>query len=544
MLMTLSVIDGNRSDKDGPGKQYYTLESLLFLIRNSSVPHASYVKTAATAHVPVVRRPDRKDLLLYLQGETNNNANIDKSAPIELPISLSEVIKNQAAAGESSDQKGLQGTSSTSSATAYDDSSGPTAAKIVKFSEAQPDHDVIQKAKEKFSEQLDSRGINRKTLTVAGLGPEGNSSLKDSLSLEKIAALRAKRLAKKRNTIIDADSEFGKEAGDEPATGPSFQSLMQYDSKLTKEILARERVYRTRLTILQASGKNFAKTVFPILNSLKAREEAMKKPQIPGSAPVPASLTTPSIPSNPMSGQRLPTSVPVIPGSLQQQYNRYDQERFTRNDAGGFRIDTTGTYHGLTLKSVTEGSLPQSQTPSNPGIKAVTPGSSPSTPKKRTSRTPIIVVPATTTSLITMANATSILQNLKFVEATGAEKKEVDMLITRRKADGTVVPYRVLDNPSRLAAEDWDRVVAVFVQGPAWQFKGWPWNANPVEIFARIKAFHLKFDEMKLDANVAKWSVSVLEVSRHKRHLDRANLINFWSQLDTYMVKHKPHLKF
>lgn len=28
-----------------------------------------------------------------------------------------------------------------------------------------------------------------------------------------------------------------------------------------------------------------------------------------------------------------------------------------------------------------------------------------------------------------------------------------------------------------------DRVVAVFVMGPAWQFKGWPWNGNPVDIF-------------------------------------------------------------
>lgn len=32
-----------------------------------------------------------------------------------------------------------------------------------------------------------------------------------------------------------------------------------------------------------------------------------------------------------------------------------------------------------------------------------------------------------------------------------------------------------------------DRVVAVFVQGPAWQFKGWPWNGNPVEIFTKSK---------------------------------------------------------
>jgi len=32
-----------------------------------------------------------------------------------------------------------------------------------------------------------------------------------------------------------------------------------------------------------------------------------------------------------------------------------------------------------------------------------------------------------------------------------------------------------------------ERVVAVFAQGPAWQFKGWPWGGNPVEIFQRSK---------------------------------------------------------
>jgi len=34
--------------------------------------------------------------------------------------------------------------------------------------------------------------------------------------------------------------------------------------------------------------------------------------------------------------------------------------------------------------------------------------------------------------------------------------------------------------------------VAVFVQGPAWQFKGWPWllpDGSPVDIFAKSKGF-------------------------------------------------------
>lgn len=115
------------------------------------------------------------------------------------------------------------------------------------------------------------------------------------------------------------------------------------------------------------------------------------------------------------------------------------------------------------------------------------------------------------------------------------------------------VPYRVIDNPQKLTAQDWQRVVAVFVMGPAWQFKGWPWDGNPVEIFSKSKsfeetpiganflfnfcyfavcAFHLRFSELKLDANVGKWSVTLLNLSQNKRHLDRAVLMTFWETLD------------
>lgn len=128
------------------------------------------------------------------------------------------------------------------------------------------------------------------------------------------------------------------------------------------------------------------------------------------------------------------------------------------------------------------------------------------------------------------------------------------------------VPYRVIDNPTKLTAQDWNRVVGVFVMGPAWQFKGWPWDGNPVEIFSKgnaftllfysslskakqfllflVAAFHLRYDEMKLDANVARWAVTVLNVSRTKRHLDKASIMVFWEKLDLYMTKYKPDLRF
>ena len=34
----------------------------------------------------MVRRPDRRDLLAYLNGETATSSSIDKSSPLELPV--------------------------------------------------------------------------------------------------------------------------------------------------------------------------------------------------------------------------------------------------------------------------------------------------------------------------------------------------------------------------------------------------------------------------------------------------------------------------
>nr|XP_014348157.1 PREDICTED: parafibromin-like [Latimeria chalumnae] len=134
-------------------------------------------------------------------------------------------------------------------------------------------------------------------------------------------------------------------------------------------------------------------------------------------------------------------------------------------------------------------------------------------------------------------------------------QRENEVLIQRRKDQlqpggatvSVTVPYRVVDQPLKLLPQDWDRVVAVFVQGPAWQFKGWPWllpDGSPVDIFAKIRAFHLKYDEVRLDPNVQKWDVTVLELSYHRRHLDRPVFLRFWETLDRYMVKHKSHLRF
>ena len=53
-----------------------------------------------------------------------------------------------------------------------------------------------------------------------------------------------------------------------------------------------------------------------------------------------------------------------------------------------------------------------------------------------------------------------------------------------------------------------------------------------INVYFSVTAFHLKWDDIPLDQNVAKWAVNVISLSRQKRHLDRAALMTFWEKID------------
>lgn len=478
--------------KDGIPKEYYTLDCILFLLKNVQLQHALYVREAAAKGVPVVRRPDRKDLLSYLNGETTSSTNIDKSAPLEIPLQKPPQAKRGATDTHEGDKK-----------------------------KPRLEEKQVQEARLNWINKIDAP---RETAVLqAALA---SSSLPEAMPLEKIAAIKAKRLAKKR-TMIKVDEN-------DIQTGALEQrSFVDAEVDVTRDIVSRERLWRTRTTILQSQGKQFARNIFGILQSIKAREEGTQKhhpaPHTPSVAP--------AKPPQPVAG-----------------YNRYNQESFkSKEDTGEFQIDTNRSYHKMTLKFVTEGGpsqkkRPEPQRPQPQPMSRPVSQARPPPNQKKGSRTPIIIIPAATTSLITMFNAKDVLQDLRFVSTdekkSQGTKRDNEVLIQRRKSGGLTVPYRVIDNPLKLSQDDWERVVAVFVQGPAWQFKNWPWNGNPVEIFSKVKAFHLKWAELPLEANVSKWAVTVLNLDRMRRHLDRATLNMFWEVLDKYMAKEKPHLRY
>uniref|UniRef100_A0A673L8P0 Parafibromin n=1 Tax=Sinocyclocheilus rhinocerous TaxID=307959 RepID=A0A673L8P0_9TELE len=378
-------------------------------------------------NIPVVRRPDRKDLLSYLNGESSSSTSIDRSAPIEIGLQRPTQVKR--AADEVSSE-----------------------AKKPRVE----DEERVRLDKERLAARLEA---HKESIVQT----DQIRSLSEAMSVEKIAAIKAKIMAKKRSTIkTDLDDDITQKQ----------RSFVDAEVDVTRDI--RQTQNQTQVV------KTFIYFYF-----------------------------------------------------------------FTETE--GFKIDTMGTYHGMTLKSVTEGaSARKAQTP------ALQPVPRPASLFLTTnfftgSRTPIVIIPAATTSLITMLNAKDLLQDLKFVTSEDKKKQGIqrdnEVLLQRRKDQvqpggatiSVTVPYRVIDQPLKLAPQDWDRVVAVFVQGPAWQFKGWPWllpDGSPVDIFAKIRAFHLKYDEARMDPNVQKWDVTVLELSHHKRHLDRPVFLRFWETLD------------
>lgn len=95
----------------------------------------------------------------------------------------------------------------------------------------------------------------------------------------------------------------------------------------------------------------FAKNILAILQGIKAREEGRMKPQIQQQQQMQQQAAI-KLPEPPRAVKAMPQPA---------QYNRYDQERFNtrKEETEGFEIDTMGTYHGMSLKLVTEGSAQQ-----------------------------------------------------------------------------------------------------------------------------------------------------------------------------------------
>ena len=167
-------------------------------------------------------------------------------------------------------------------------------------------------------------------------------------------------------------------------------------------------------------------------------------------------------------------------------------------------------------------------------------GGSSSNKRKEEMGKPIIIVPNTMTSPITLVNVEEFLGNGIYVsrkdmlKRSAGMKRQQSIILKRNIASrlgGGLMEYEVIDNPrTRLAKDrDWDRVVAVIGQGAAWQFKGWKYT-NPVDIFSKTFGFYIGMEGAPIPKDITSWNVKREVLSRDKRGMDRITFASFWNR--------------
>ncbi|EEF45272.1 conserved hypothetical protein [Ricinus communis] len=162
---------------------------------------------------------------------------------------------------------------------------------------------------------------------------------------------------------------------------------------------------------------------------------------------------------------------------------------------------------------------------------------------------PIILVPSAFQTLITIYNVKEFLEDGVYIP-TDVKVKQMkgakpDCVTVQKKfstdRNRVMTAYEVRDKPSALKAEDWDRVVAVFVLGKEWQFKDWPFKDH-VEIFNKIIGFFMRFEDDSVESakTVKQWNVKIISISKNKRHQDRAAALEVWDRLEEF-VRSRSH---
>jgi parafibromin len=95
--------------------------------------------------------------------------------------------------------------------------------------------------------------------------------------------------------------------------------------------------------------------------------------------------------------------------------------------------------------------------------------------------------------------------------------------------------FFVTDSVERFKPDYWNRVVAVFVTGQAWQLKPYQWS-DPNILFQKVLGFALVFKGDPLPPTLTQWNVTVESIDRNQRFRDREVMQHIWDRIEQSMI--------
>ncbi|KAF8244819.1 CDC73-domain-containing protein [Wilcoxina mikolae CBS 423.85] len=168
------------------------------------------------------------------------------------------------------------------------------------------------------------------------------------------------------------------------------------------------------------------------------------------------------------------------------------------------------------------------------------PSTTSSRSRKPRRQDPIILLSPSASSLLTMSNIKSFLEDGVFIPPTVSAETPPNFLRVSRLLQSihptTPIRFDVVDSPDKFKPDYWDKVVAVFTTGQEWQFRSYRWS-NPVELFREVRGFYVGWEGERVPEVVKKWGtgVQVFSVDRGRRFRDREVCEKFWEGVEKWM---------
>ncbi|KAL2200543.1 RNA pol II accessory factor, Cdc73 family-domain-containing protein [Corynascus similis CBS 632.67] len=161
---------------------------------------------------------------------------------------------------------------------------------------------------------------------------------------------------------------------------------------------------------------------------------------------------------------------------------------------------------------------------------------------------PIILLSPSASALLRMSNAKSFLEGGRYTppdHGSASTMLHVSRLIKDIDASRPM-RFILVEGPEQFKPEYWNRVVAVFTTGQAWQFKNYRWS-NPSELFKHVLGIYLgwrgeeppesvrAFGHRVLACSVEKWRDPGQPGAETSRWRDREVVETIWKSIEANM---------
>jgi parafibromin len=196
------------------------------------------------------------------------------------------------------------------------------------------------------------------------------------------------------------------------------------------------------------------------------------------------------------------------------------------------------------LRAGRQSSKPGAQNATAPGSTALASHIKPNKPGRRPD--PIILLSPSASSLLRMSNIKSFLGDGSYTQPDNASATTSILHISRMIP--SIDPNRPLrfilvDSPDQFKPDYWDRVVAVFTTGQAWQFKSYKWQ-TPQELFNKVLGIFVGWRGETVPQAVNGWGRGVTKVeidpwrgNSTGRWRDREVVESLWGKIEEQMRK-------